>query len=273
MRPLKVSVLDRCVDIECTDDALDRVVAAVCGGFRREDGAVLPHLRYRMSRLSPGAGFFIERLDAWQHRVPDLRTLVFCLERDLTLAMQYQRPDLLFLHAAALERGGKALLMVGESGSGKSMTSWGLLHRGFRYMSDELAPVDVDAMQVHPYPRALVLKQAPPSGPTLPTEGVLDVSGTYHVPVRAMPAGAASRPCAIGWLLLVTYKPGLQQPALRPIRPAEAGARIYASALNLLQHPAYGLDAVARIVEAVPCACLEAADLRLTTELIDRFAL
>ena len=50
------------------------------------------------------------------------------------------------------------MLLAGASGNGKSTTAWALLHRGFQYLSDELAPLDLSAMTVHAFPHALCLK-------------------------------------------------------------------------------------------------------------------
>jgi hypothetical protein len=55
---------------------------------------------------------------------------------------------------------------------------------------------------------------------------------------------------------------------VRAIGPAEAGARIYANALNALAHDDHGLDAVARIAETVPCFSVLSAGLPATCRLI-----
>jgi hypothetical protein len=55
---------------------------------------------------------------------------------------------------------------------------------------------------------------------------------------------------------------------VRAIGPAEAGARLYANALNALAHADHGLDAVARIAEHVPCFSVSSAGLPSTCRLI-----
>ena len=53
-----------------------------------------------------------------------------------------ERQDLpLWLHAAAVERNGKALLVAGPSGQGKSTLSTRLCEKGWNFMSDDIAPV------------------------------------------------------------------------------------------------------------------------------------
>ena len=53
--------------------------------------------------------------------------------------------------------------VLGKTGAGKSTTAWGLLHHGFSYLSDELAPIDLETLEVLPYRHALCLKRRPPS--------------------------------------------------------------------------------------------------------------
>jgi len=42
------------------------------------------------------------------------------------------------LHASAVARGGRALLMAGESGSGKSSTALSLIHTGWDWLADDV---------------------------------------------------------------------------------------------------------------------------------------
>jgi hypothetical protein len=68
----------------------------------------------------------------------------------------------------------------------------------------------------------------------------------------------------------VRHRQGLRAPVLSEISAAQAGARLYVTALNALAHPNCGLDAVVRVAERVPCYGLESADLRATCELVSR---
>jgi HprK-related kinase A len=64
----------------------------------------------------------------------------------------------LVIHAAVLERGGRALLLPAPSGSGKSTLCAGLCFSGWRLLSDELALLDPATGQVWPLPRPVSLK-------------------------------------------------------------------------------------------------------------------
>jgi HprK-related kinase A len=75
---------------------------------------------------------------------------------NLQMALGWRRQ--LILHASAVERGGKALIMTGESGSGKSTLSAMLGLSGWRFMGDEFALIDTKTGEAVPYPRLISLK-------------------------------------------------------------------------------------------------------------------
>jgi len=67
--------------------------------------------------------------------------------------------EFLIVHAAVVERGGRALLMPAVPGSGKSTLCAGLVHRGWRLLSDELALIRHVDGSVVPIPRPVGLKE------------------------------------------------------------------------------------------------------------------
>lgn len=62
------------------------------------------------------------------------------------------------IHAAVVERNGKALILPGTPGSGKSTLCAGLVSQGWRLLSDEMTLIGLDTGLVHPIPRPISLK-------------------------------------------------------------------------------------------------------------------
>ena len=186
----------------------------------------------------------------------NLADFVYFFEKELTIELQKLRPELYFLHSAALKLGDKTILIIGHSGAGKSTTSWALTHHGFEYFSDELSPIDLNTMHVTGYPHAVCVKQDPPA-PFLLPESTLITNRTKHIPVECLPTGVAKATAKITHIFFVQYQVDQHEVAIKPISSALASAKIYANALNQLCHADSGLPAATKIAMACDSYSLE----------------
>jgi len=225
-----------------------------------------PTLTYSVHKCSDGA-FEISRGADYSLLALDDGDLLFQLEKEITIEIQKLRPDLYFLHAAALDYDGLGLMLVANSGGGKSTTAWALSHHGFRYLSDELAPIDLRTLEIFPYHHALGLKNLPPSSYRLPRE-TIRTSRTVHVPVEALPGGSQGVPTCLAAIFFVSYRPDQEFPRAMPISRTEAAARLFANALNPLAHPGEGLDGVLEIAARSSSFELVTSDLTQTCAVV-----
>jgi hypothetical protein len=255
------------VRIECRSRALFDLLVQGYGAMRRR-GCARVDMNY-VARLSRDERIYsILRPRRRPLRASDDGNFIYLFEKELTIELQRHRPDLYFLHAAALELGGKAILLVAPSGGGKSTLAWGLLHHGFHYLSDELAPVNLQSMSVTPYPHALCLKNEPPRGYPLPS-GILRTRLTLHVPTTKLPDRTLLRPVRLGAVLFLEYCPAENTPAsLQQVSKGEAAARLFTQALNPLAHGEDGLAAAAAIACQAVCYRLRFNDLRASCDRI-----
>jgi hypothetical protein len=201
------------------------------------------------------------------HVLRSLGELTYVIESDLIVRLQIARPDLLFVHAAALEKEGAVHLVTGHSGAGKSTTCWGLLHERFRYLSDEIAPIEVETGRVHAYPHALCMKRDPPPTHPVPA-GTRRTSRGLHIPIGRDRLAAPDPPPVLKSVLFVEYDPERPEPAAHPVGPAEAMARLYPNVLNALAHENHGLSAVSRLSAQIAAYRLESAMLAPTCRLV-----
>lgn len=253
------------VEIDCRDRPAAELIRADYAAMQFHHGAK-PDLEYKVWRRN-GSQFCVARQGREPITAADEGELLFILEKELTIELQKIRRELYFLHAAALSLAGRALLIVAASGTGKSTTAWALLHHGFDYLSDELAPVALDSLRVQPYPHALCLKREPPLAYPLPVRSVR-TSSTLHVPVTQMPSSAVSQTMPLSAMFFLEYCPELEIPTARKITRAEAAVRLFVNALNPLAHEQDGLAGAAIIAQSAPSFHLKSAELGLTCELV-----
>lgn len=264
MRILTLRVLDRGVRVRCADQT-HSLLAAAYGSMHGNAGQ--PDLDYSVGRRGAPATFFIERRGRPPLAAPDAGAFLAQFDEDMSIEIQKLRCDLYVVHAAVVRYGDAAVMLVAKSGGGKSTVCWALLHHGFRYLSDELGPVDLETLDVHPYPRALTLKKDPPPSYRLAATTVRTSRGA-HVSARDMPGHAGNGPVPLAAVFFLHYQPDAPAPALRPLGAAEAAARLYANALNPLAHAGNGLDAAIRIATARPSFELTTGELGATCALV-----
>ena len=231
------------------------------GNHRRAD------LQYSVGRQLGTSFYSIVRNGSRRLKAADDGEFLFLFEEDITIQLQKLRADLYFLHSAGLGFAGKAVMLVGPSGSGKSTTAWALLHHGFRYLSDELGPVNLKTMEVYPYPHALCLKKEPPRCYPLP-EKTFCTSRTLHVPIKELPSGVNTSPTPLAAVFFLRCRAWKSKPSVRPLSKAEAGTRLFVNALNPLAHPGEGLDGALQIASQIPCFELTTASLPATCALV-----
>jgi HprK-related kinase A len=80
------------------------------------------------------------------------------LEWSMNWCISMHANHYLLLHAAVIERNGRAVVMPAPPGSGKSTLCAGLIHRGWRLLSDELALISLVNGDITPLGRPVSLK-------------------------------------------------------------------------------------------------------------------
>ncbi len=75
-------------------------------------------------------------------------------------AVASQISDFYLLHAAVTVRDGSALVISGPPGSGKTTLALALAARGWTLYSDEMAPLHRESGLIHPFPRAIHVREA-----------------------------------------------------------------------------------------------------------------
>lgn len=266
LEPLYFQIFGKSVRVDAQDTHARQILADGYSAFTAPPSA--PTLEYSI-HATGNKQFWLERSGGDVVAAEDDGELIYNFEKDLTVTLELLRKDLFFIHGAALEYKGRGCLLIAPSGSGKSTTAWALLHHGFNYLSDELAPLHMETLQVEPYPHALCLKRDPPAPYALP-EATLRTSRTLHVPISALPCEVIRTPVPLACVFFVHYDPNAETPAIKPFSAALTAAHLYANGLNQLAHSNHGLAAAARIAQHAASFALTTADLPHSVELIKK---
>lgn len=168
----------------------------------------------------------------------------------------------LIVHAAVVERGGRALLLPAPPGSGKSTLCAALVHRGWRLLSDELALFDPASGTLVPLARPVSLKNASIevirgfAPRAVLGETVHDTlkGSIAHMRPPADAVGRALEPARPRWIVMPRWVAG-EKAALEPLPRGRAFMQIADSAFNYHLH---GRDGFALLTDAVQaCDCYE----------------
>jgi HprK-related kinase A len=186
-------------------------------------------------------------------------------EMAMNLQMALGQRRYLLLHASAVERDGRAVLMTGLSGAGKSTLAALLAARGWRLMGDEFALVDPATGLVHAFPRLVSLKNAaievmraalPDArfGPLLAGTPKGDIR---HLVPDTRAVARMDEPARPALILFPRF--GFD-PAERGLGPSEVFVRLTQASTNYVALGERGFDAMARLVREVPARAIDYPD-------------
>jgi len=182
---------------------------------------------------------------------------------NLQMALGWRRH--LLLHAATVEKDGRALILSGESGSGKSTLAALLGERGWRLMGDEFALVDLAGGGLWPFPRLVSLKNAAIEavrgvagegrlGPLMAATAKGDIR---HLIPRPEHVAAMDRPAPPTLILFPRF--GAEDSAARPVDPAECFVRLTQASTNYVALGEAGFRALTGLVSSVPAVAIDYA--------------
>lgn len=166
----------------------------------------------------------------------------------------------LLLHAAVVEKKGLAMILPAPPGSGKSTLCAGLIHRGWRLLSDEMALISLNGQLVSPFGRAVslknqsieIIKKYAPEAVFSPT-----VNDTHKgdVALLKVPTGQVLRigePARPRWVVFPKYVPG-SQACLTPRSKARSMLELGRNSFNYMVLGRTGFEGLSRVIDASDC--------------------
>ena len=227
-------------------ELLAKRIDEVFGGFAVEPGGAGNGDVYRLLDLGPGKP---RRYRLFRGDEQLLGTLtpgdaVHQLMWRAMLGMVEQTKDFLLIHAGAVvSPGGKGVLLPGDAGSGKTTLVTGLVRAGFGFLSDEVGVIQPGNAQMHPFPRALNLKDGSLAlFPDLrPQDDGAPVRGRRgFVMAEKVRPDSEVGPSEVGFVIAPRYRKDATT-EVTELSPAEVAKELWANAMN---QPAHGTRAL-----------------------------
>ena len=217
----------------------------------------------RLDLVRNGTGYTIRGLETVDVLEQPAELLTNYLTREVLLMFIKARPDLLWIHAAAVEKNGSALLIAGPSGQGKSTLATRLCDIGWRFLSDDTAPVRMEIDEVLPFPQSARRRKYPGREFVAGELGKLEKE---EVPIPETSVWLESAP--IRGIVFPLFKHGAA-PVLTLRSPGDAALDLLRNCTNFPDHRETGVERVASLARAVPMYHLTYGDGRAAARVLD----
>ncbi|WP_231732007.1 HprK-related kinase A [Rheinheimera sp. EpRS3] len=208
-----------------------------------------------------------------QHfRMTDSAQLVPVFEWGVNWCVASYQHQFLAIHAAVLERDGKALIMPAPPGSGKSTLCAVLMQEGWRLLSDEMCLVDLVSGAIVPYVRPVSLKNQsltllqswyPQAQIRQITAGTTKGTVGYMLP-SALSWSGMQQTATAAWVIFPQYNAAQQQLTLSKVSQADAFMHLANNSFNYAVLAEQGFISLSRLTEQIDAyrleyACIEQA--------------
>lgn len=216
----------------------------------------------RVDFLRRGDGFVLKGKKEVDYAAPPERVFE-SIKDEVLLNFILARQDLMWIHAGAVEAGEKALLFAGPSGNGKSTMVTLLSERGWGFLSDDIAPIRMDANEVLPFPQTPRRRIHPRR--ELPPEaiGILDREAVIIDPGRIQ-----RRAVAIGAIVFPVYRGGASA-ELKRVGAGEAAFKLIRDCTNFADHKAAAVARAVEMARTIPIYALEFSNGPSAASLLD----
>jgi hypothetical protein len=199
------------------------------------------------------------------------------LEWGLNWVITNHAHQYLILHAAVVERDGRALILPGTPGSGKSTLCAFLTHRGWRLLSDELTLISLEDGLIYPVARPVSLKNQSIDivralGPDVtigPVCADTNKGAVAHMRPTAESVRRSREPAVPTWMIFPKY--GADSPArIEAVGKAQSFMDLLTHAFNYSTLGSMGFQTLAELVDSCDMYRVEYSHLDQAHELIEQ---
>jgi len=181
-------------------------------------------------------------------------------EWGLNWAISQHAHQYLIIHAAVIEKDGHAVIMPAPPGSGKSTLCAGLVHNGWRLLSDELTLLDLHSGQAVPLARPVglkndsieVIRHFAPQATLSPMTVDTHKGAVALMKPPAESVEKSDQPAHPAWVIFPKYIAGAAA-TLTPHSKAEACIALGDNAFNYSIHGVNGFNLLTNMLDHCDC--------------------
>ncbi|GEM_PF-1397432 len=244
--------------------SIESVLQRVAFGFRRMLRADIPDSSFELEIREEHGRYELLRNGELLASYSDLFEAKTVLRHEINRAFIYAYPEFLWMHAGAVAGKDRAALFVGISGRGKSTLITTLCQQGFRYLSDDIIPLDPATGKAIPYPMTPIVREN--IGQELPPERVEEIPRTL---VELPESTYCREPVSVGSVILPAYSTKCQARIL-PFSPGTTTLDLVKQCINARVHGASAVTFMAELTASVPVLPIEYSDAQSAANLVSR---
>ena len=216
--------------------------------------------------IGDAEGYVLRSADTYRYHGTPVAQLLPLLKDEVRLQFMRSRPDLLWLHAAAISREDNAVLLCAPSGQGKSTISTKLTDRSWKFLSDDIAPVRMEGDKVLPFPQLPFRRLHP--GIEVPDGELYRLDRESVIVDRA----SIGKECPIRAVICLYYR-GKMPTVLTKLPRGSAALEVLRNLTNFVDHQGAAVSRVAMLSLNVPMFRLEYSDADAAADLVHRLEL
>lgn len=191
-------------------------------------------------------GFLLESTESLELIGESCDPMLPYLKEEVIRRFMQARQELLWFHAGTVERNGNALLIAGVSGQGKSTLTTMLGQRGWRLMSDDVAPIRMDTDDVLSFCQSPLRRLDP--GADVPQDEVGSID-REHVELDI--AALRREPARLRAVVFPQFERNSVIDLAR-LSQGEGALELLRHARNIVDHKAAAIERVATLARTVP---------------------
>jgi hypothetical protein len=186
------------------------------------------------------------------------------IKHEIARAFMRARPELVWLHAGAVAKDDHAILICGPSGVGKSTLSLALCAAGWRFLSDDIAPISMRENVVIPYFQGAAKRVSP--GKFVSAD---EIRGLELVSVNAEDLCIQLAPAPFTTVIFPQFRPQLGA-TLEIMPTGQAALELVRNMTNFVDHRDAAVRRARDISLSLPVYTLSYGDEKAAVDVIEQ---